>query len=209
MPKKGVGERRFYVWHRVPAGDACRPTAMDGFEYRDLDIEAPLAKKFPKNVVFEMDQRRPTNVRLIDFHVDGKSPVIVSKRLRELIEQHSKPQYIEFLPITIKNHKGRIASKDYFIVHGSKVIDCLDLKASEAEYDLLETDRISEIKRLALDPKKIPPDVHLFRVKEFITPLLVMDGVLRRAMLDAKLEGVIFIPAKIYPRVPSPEELED
>jgi hypothetical protein len=74
----------------------------------------------------------------IDALADG-SFIVVSKRLRELIEAHN-PKDIEFLPVTIKNHKKRVASTEYTIMHGAKAI--------EPKYHFIEKKKIMQVEQL-------------------------------------------------------------
>lgn len=67
------------------------------------------------------------------------------------------------MPLAIYNHKGRLASSDYFIVNPLGTVDALDLERSQIEW--LGSD-IVEIEKRVLDPEKLKGAPDLFRLKE-------------------------------------------
>jgi hypothetical protein len=198
MPKAATSQRKFYVWFSLPSGNSCQLTYLDGIESWELHDEKPVLKTLKKKLTLEMDRERPRNVRLIDAHEEG-ALIVASARLRKLIEAHN-PKDIEFLPVTIKNHKGRVASTEYVIVHGSKGLDCIDQKRSKPTHHFIEKKKLSEVEQLILDEARVPKGTHMFRVHNFVYPLWVVDQVLRDAIVDAKIEGVTFIRTDRWPK---------
>jgi hypothetical protein len=198
MRAAATPQRKFFVWFSIPSGNSCQLTFLDGIERWELNDEKPVLKKLKKKLTVEMDKRRPRNVRLIDALAD--TPFIVaSKRLRELIEAHG-PKDVEFLPVTIKNHKGRVASTEYTIIHGAKGLDCIDHKRSKPTHHFIEKKKLSEVEQLILDETRVPKGTRMFRIHNFVYPLWVVDQVLRDAIVEAKIEGVTFIRADRWPK---------
>ena len=64
------------------------------------------ADGFPDDARFTMDKRFPKQVALSDSLSNLERMVVVSPRLRAFIEATSPPS-VEFLPVSIINHKGR------------------------------------------------------------------------------------------------------
>jgi hypothetical protein len=201
MAKTGSAQRKFFVWRWVPVENSCQLTYLEGIERWELHDEKPVAKTLKKDLTLEMNPKRPRNVRLIDAHEDGPF-LVASKRLRELIQAHN-PKDIEFLPVTIKNHKNRVASTEYTIVHGAKALDCLDLKKSKPTNHFIEKKKVMQVEQLILDETRIPAGTHMFRVHNFVYPLWIVDQVLRDAIVEAKLEGPYFIRADRWPKAES------
>jgi hypothetical protein len=157
--------------------------------------QMPLAKTLRKEIKIRMDPDFPRDVRLIDVH-ETSIAFIVSKRLKETLAETAEP-YVEFLPITIINHKGREASKDYFVVNVSKPINCLDVKKSKPSYNHIEAGRIDDVESLVLADNKVPKDARLFGVTKFPGPVVV-DEALRDTLQQGKFEGLEFMPAEQY-----------
>ena len=122
---------------------------LDDMDNVDDDFELkegiPRAKGFPDNAVMSMDPEYPKDMALADNVFNLCRLVVVSKRLKEFIESRN-PKNLEYLRVGILNHKKRLASKEYFIVHPIHPQDCLDAKKSGAEWSDIIKDDIDEIK---------------------------------------------------------------
>jgi hypothetical protein len=80
---------------------------------------------------------------------------------------------VEYLPVKILDHKGKVASEDYVIVHPIKPQDCLDLEKSEPEYNLINEDKIDEVKRMVIDEERLDPEILLFRIKDYSKDVII------------------------------------
>jgi len=120
--------------------------------------------EWPEHARLDMDKSEP-GIRLADLIGNTQSYLILSKRVKEVIESMI-PKDVEYLPVEIFNHKGRLASKDYFIVNPIGAVDCLHLKKSKIIYDEPGSDEIIDIDEFVLDKKKLKNVPHLFRIKE-------------------------------------------
>ena len=72
---------------------------------------------------------------------------------------------VEYLPVQILNHKKKVASKDYFLMNPLSVVDCIDVEASEVEWDVVRKDFIESCESLVIQGPRVPADVHVFRPK--------------------------------------------
>ncbi|NTX07400.1 hypothetical protein HUA75_37195 [Myxococcus sp. CA040A] len=116
---------------------------------------------------------------------------IVSTRLKTLLEQYSGAR-IEFLPVSISNHKGRIAAKDYFIANVLEHVDCIDKERSEVEELDPDPARLSGLFRLRVLDDRIPAEAALFRLKPMPPAILIREDL--RARLSAEsLSGIRYI----------------
>jgi hypothetical protein len=88
--------------------------------------------------------------------------LIVDAKVKAAIEASNVAQ-IEYLPLSIFNHKRRLASADYCIVNPLGSFDCVDLEASEIEW--LEGDIVG-VDRYVLDGRKLERAPDLFRIRE-------------------------------------------
>ncbi|NOJ52700.1 hypothetical protein HK404_08785 [Myxococcus xanthus] len=116
---------------------------------------------------------------------------IVSEKLKALLEQQAGAR-IEFLPVTIANHKGRVAAKDYFIANLLDHVDCVDKERSEVEELNPDPTLLSGLFRLQVFPERIPSNAKLFRLKTMPPAIIVREDL--RAAIDAgHITGVNYI----------------
>jgi hypothetical protein len=104
-----------------------------------------------------------------------QSLLIVSLPMKQVIERFVADS-VQYLPIVINNHKGRVASKDYFIVNPLGQCDCLDLDESEIEYD---GDDVVEVETFVLSEPKVAGVSDLFRVKEDPATIVASERIVR------------------------------
>jgi hypothetical protein len=146
--------------------------------------------RFPPDVVLQMDGDHK-GLAVPDLVANTVQLTIVSGRLKTLLEQHAGAN-IEFLPVSIANHKGRIAAKDCFIANVLDHQDCIDMERSEVEQFGLEPGLLSGLFRLQVLEDRIPPEAKLFRLKSMPSAILIREDL--RAKLDATgISGVKYI----------------
>lgn len=92
--------------------------------------------------------------------------LVGSGRLRRFLESR-RTRLLEYLPVTIRNHKDKIASKDYFVLNPIRAIECLNEELSSAERDLILPDEVDLVRKLVLDVEKIDTDREVFRIARF------------------------------------------
>lgn len=127
---------------------------------------------------------------------------VVSKRLRQFLETEA-PGHAQFFEAEVTGPKKLIQTLDpalpYYIVNWLHIVDCIDLKKSE--YDVDEEpgeDPDYTFYRMALNPAKVPRNVHIFRLERDCTTT-VIDSRLAEKIKKAgfigpqfhKVEGII------------------
>jgi hypothetical protein len=137
------------------------------------------AKDFSPTAECAMDPEFPDNTLLADNLANTAGAIIASTPLKSFLESRKVPK-VEYLPITIIDHRGKPASRDYFIIHPVDPVDCLDLEKCEPTWNAVESSWIRKVKRLALDETRLPADRVLFRPQAFHLVILV-----RRELADA------------------------
>lgn len=110
-----------------------------------------------------------------------QSLMIVSRPMKEAIEKANAPR-TQFLPLTILNHKRRVASADYFIVNPLGTLDCADLGASDIEFDGSD---VVAVESLVLAEAKLGGAPDLFRVREDPS-IYVVSQALLKAWIELK-----------------------
>ncbi len=173
----------------------CLVDQLDGFE-DDWAVGQgmSLAANPPDKLTMSMSADEPRKTVLPDYVQNTDSLLIVSPRLREFFEAQ-KVSNVEYYPLEIKNHKGKVASNDYFVAHLINQVDCIDVDASGVTWSGLglETQRIMLISQLVIDPARVPKDRALFFPRYF-SEIPVLRRELAEAMKKARFTNVDIVP---------------
>ena len=188
----------FFVWQYRPVRGACVLNEFSGLdESFRLAEGVPLQEGFPGNVAFHMDPDFPDQLKLVDNLSNSDDCMIASPRLRQAIEDH-QPAKVEYLPVSIIDHRGRVASSEYVIVHPIDPIDCIDRERSKFEESAITPGLISYLDKMVIDGTRVPPDRAIFRLKDFWAATLVRAD--RAKSLAAQgFSGLDFVPASKFP----------
>jgi hypothetical protein len=172
------------IWRAGREPSSCRLTQLEGFDDTYLLREPEsLAATWPIDVRYRMDPSSPKNMRLCD-NVRVIDPIIVaSERLAAFLGERLQDQ-IECLPVAIVNHKKRVEPDRYFIVRPVGCVDALNLERSKVTWSKMLPDSVEFVKRLVVDPARVPAASQLFRLKHYMGPLLVRREL--AAALDAE-----------------------
>lgn len=142
---------------------------------------------FPADARYSMDQEFKKQVALADA-LWGVGDRVISAKLKTFIEARN-PVDVEFLPVSIINHKGKVASADYFILHPVRIVDCIDQKSSTLKWNAIKPDLISSCVKLVLDLAAIPDDVLLWRPRHLEHEIFIQRG-LADEMVAAGFTGL-------------------
>jgi hypothetical protein len=160
---------------------------MDAWRVRE---GAPLEQAFPKDAKLYMSPEY-RGVRLADLVGNTSGMLLVSTPFKEAIEKHCKELKIEYLPVTIHDHRKRPHGKGYFIVNPLGALDVLDLKKSDIEWDDERPAEAIKVREPVLDRKKIARAPQLFRIDK--DPGVYVIGVeLAREIYDRNFTNVFW-----------------
>jgi hypothetical protein len=180
----------FLLWKSKYLEGFCVVTAPAGIDkVYELNQGVSRADGFPADAACEMNSDFPKDIQLSD-NLYGAGFAVVSNRLKEELEQQ-RVNNVEFLPIKIINHKGRIAAKDYFIVNPLDVCDCIDIDKSGVKWNSIAPDKISRCQSLVLRPDQVPPEFQIFRLK-FWPNLIAVRSALADRLTSAGFSGLCF-----------------
>jgi hypothetical protein len=193
---------KYLIWESRAVPNVCTLDELRGFEDTlELNKGVPWAAKFPADVAFTMHPDFPNNTLLGDNLINNEMLLVVSKRLKEFLEARALPK-VEYLQVTIVNHKGRPASRDYFIVHPVDPVDCLDLAKCQAKISRIDGETVQRLKQLALDEARLDPDRQLFRPKFYYDIALARTD-LAAAIDAAGFTGIRWVEPEDHP-IPRP-----
>jgi hypothetical protein len=117
--------------------------------------------------------------------------------LRDWLVKRQIPK-VEYLPVSIVDHRGRVASADYVIVHPVEPVDCIDRERSEFSESRITPGQISRFSKMVIDEARVPADREIFRLQGFWGATLVRAGLVRD-LSAAGFSGLSFLPVSNYP----------
>lgn len=150
----------------------------------------------PAGANYPMSPRWPDNRTLYDFQNNTLKLLVISSRCKTVLEAGPHAN-LEFLPISIINHRGKVASSDYYIANIIGSVDCMDRERSIFEADPLKPSVIGTCSRLVLQNDKIPDDVELFRLSNAPKTYIIKPSLKERLEAEG-LKGAAFIPEHDY-----------
>src|ERR1700745_1396290 len=116
----------FLIWQYQSVPFACVLKAFVGIDKKFRLYEGvPLEASFPAGVQLKMHPDFPTALLLIDTCQNASMCIVASKSVQTFLRSKDL-QKVEYLPVSIIDHKGQVASKDYCIVHALDPVDCID-----------------------------------------------------------------------------------
>ncbi|MDP1916640.1 MAG: hypothetical protein Q8L14_10355 [Myxococcales bacterium] len=181
----------------MPVDNVCKLDSIENVgRERDLRRGVAFGKAFPLNARFPMSQRHRKQTGLADDLPNSDRLKVCSRRLVDFLEARMLER-VEFLPVVVADHKGKVASAEYSIVHAVDPLDALDAAASKPRYSRILKAEIDKVERLVLDPKRIAAGRKVFRLAGFRLPLFV-EKRLAGEMAAENFVGVEFVPLDEY-----------
>lgn len=185
------------VWRPGSHADGvCRVRGLQNVDdVFELGMGVSRSSGWPNDAFCRMDPFYPKDIALADSLL-GANVLLVSSRVKDFLGG-ARVNNVELLPVQIVNHKGRTASRDYFVVNPLDVCDCIDEQQSLAERNPIDPDSILGSARLALRYDRIPAELKIFR-PEFWREIVLIRRELADAMRAAGLTGLRLIEPDDY-----------
>lgn len=137
-----------------------------GLELRDYYLiqGKRLGTHYPEDAKLHMDNRT-RGIKLSSLLGNTNYFLVVCTEMKNVIEQTCTNE-IEYLPISIVNHKGRVQSQNYWIINPIGTYDCVDRSASDIDYLSTDPQKVIGVTKLVFSSAKLANAPHLFRVPE-------------------------------------------
>jgi hypothetical protein len=130
--------------------------------------------------------------RLSDLVGATTGHITVSGRFVEVVNRCLTPHdVVEFLPVSLKDSRGRIIASDYFIVNPIGTLDCLDVAASDVDLSASDPLDVLHVETPVLAADKVAESRTLFRIQEAPT-IYVLAYSLAFALKSAGLANVFW-----------------
>jgi hypothetical protein len=172
---------------------ACHLRSIENVEkeYQLLNGVSRVAN-FPPDACFRMNDDFPKDIGLTDALHNQSRLVVASERLKTFLEAFPGALVQnETLPVVILNHKGRREKAQYAVVNQLNHPACLDEKACVGTKSKLKPAVFQVIKKMALDPARIPPDRMLFRAAEYPQATLIRRDLAEKLAAES-FTGITF-----------------
>ena len=157
----------YVIWKAIFEEGYCVCGGLENFEdSHKLKRGISIGEYFPADALFRMDPDFPKDIKLSDNIRNKGGFMLVSKEIKELIEREHVNNS-EYLSVKIINHKGRVASENYFIINPLGIYDAIDLDSSSVKWNNINPEEISTCLKLILKKEYIPADAKMFRLKYF------------------------------------------
>lgn len=183
---------KYYVWTETQNDKYVWVTDLPSFmvTWKDgylAEEGVPLSEIIPPDRVFELDKNRGSVLPDVIPNTCGVQ--LVSKPLRDFLEKESGAAF-EFIPVQVKDQRGRLLDESYFIANLLGPGVPLDRQKSDVDWSF-RPNKTSRIRRLVLDSAKIPPDAKLFRLAERGDVILVREDLVRK-IVGVPFKGAFF-----------------
>ncbi|NND65628.1 MAG: hypothetical protein HKM24_06660 [Gammaproteobacteria bacterium] len=176
----------YYQWlyAHVPGAAAYRSLKVEKKTKKSLDRGLPFNGKFPENARFEMNPDHSNDVKLIDNPYNMNYSILASKKLCDFLSRQKLPD-MEFLKVHTLDHRGKNTREQYWIVHPTRVVDCIDQDKSEFDWNALNPEVIAPMYNMVLDPTKLSSEdliirprfmEHMILVEEKMSELIEAEG---------------------------------
>jgi hypothetical protein len=189
----------YFIWQFKSVQYACVLNDFTGFSAKNTLFHGiSLTKSFPTDAAFHMDPDFPKNLLLTDNMLNSDSAMVVSAELADALRAQ-KVSKLEYLPVAIIDHKGKVASKNYSILNPLDLVDCIDREKSEFRPSRILPGEIDKFDKLVLDEARIPEDRPLFRMKGF-NDIALASRALVDVLTKGNFTGLGWMPVSKYPR---------
>lgn len=149
-----------------------------------------MGTRFPAKAVIRMSKSY-AGIAVTDSIANTFDFLLASDRLRALIEE-MRPADVEYLPFVFKNHKNAVVPGGFCIVNPLGSVPCADPAGTEGKKSSIDPDQFLLLKRLAIRPSSVPDGLHLFRLGEMTSKIVVSDTFVRAAK-KAGIKGIRFV----------------
>jgi hypothetical protein len=189
----------YLLWEMFEVDYACRLNDIIGLEDPDeLFLGKPINDIFPDYVTYTMDPDRPYSFILTDTLQNNDCQIVISKPFRDFLRDRELTK-VEFLPISIVNHKNRVIKEPYYILHCIDFVDCLDIEKSGAVWSTIDTNLVDQVYQLVLNDNSIDRTRGIFKLKYFHYITLIQRE-LAEAIDQKKFTGNRWIEIEDYPQ---------
>ena len=148
-----------------------------------------LKNDFPESACFYMNEMFPNCIKIPDIFYNRDNMTVISSPVMKTILNYTHDN-IEFLPVTIYNHKNFIIKQLFYILNPLTIIDCIDKNKSTLCWNCIDPDLISSFGKLFLDYSVLQEAPPLIRPK-YLGRLILIREDLATILEKKSFKGLI------------------
>lgn len=156
----------------------------------------PRLATWPNDVKFTYSRHYPEGINLTDYVGNKFRWMIVSDRFRSVLAD-TDLENVEYLPISIRNHKGRMADDNYWIVNFLALTEVIDRDRSDYREDAAFEGQISRFDNMVLRDEVQTDGPPVLRMREDPMMVLVRED-FKTAMEKEGLTGMQYWETDTY-----------
>ncbi|WP_095961810.1 imm11 family protein [Corallococcus macrosporus] len=159
-------------------------------DYMQLTDGVRLKGTIPESTTFTLSEEGGD--MLCDFVENTSGTLIVSTRAREALEAEGiTGDDFEYLPVTLKDKRGRALKSRFYIVNPLQKVECMDRERSKFSASA-RTDEILSVRRLVVRQEQVPAELKLFRLGEWPRVIVIRSDLVQR-LQEAQLIGLFVV----------------
>jgi len=171
-----------------------KPAELEGDSYQ-IHEKSSIRAWWPDEVTFDLSP--DYGVKVCDFIPTVLGLHIISEKLKKILESECGEGF-DFYPVKIRNQKGRLVKKPYYLAHLRKIIAAMDWEQSDFDASSMSPDQALNIRKLVLDENKIPEGTKIFALHEQPDLWLVSYDLAVKIYRDEDCDGMAFIDIGDY-----------
>ncbi|KFA92785.1 hypothetical protein Q664_13065 [Archangium violaceum Cb vi76] len=152
-----------------------------------------LGERFPVGAKLQFSEDFAQLRKLYDFVTNTLRTLFVSEKVKQVLE-HLGANNCEFIPVTILNHKGKVASSSHYLLNILGSEDAIDMEKSVCVMDAMKPDQIFGIRQLVLKREGLSPEALIFRAKSKMNEYFISQK-LHEAFQREGITGYRVFPA--------------
>lgn len=186
-----------WIDDRNDDGLACITDRFEAIGKNDFRIlkEESIHTWWPDEVIFDLSP--DYGVKLVDYIPNVLGLHIISEKLKNILNDECGESF-DFYPVKIRNQKGRLVNKPYYLAHLRVIIAAMDYDKSDFRLSHINPERASRIRRIILDEKKIPKNTKVFALKEDSSLWLIRRDLGVKIYREYDCRGMLFIMLDSY-----------
>lgn len=131
---------------------------------------------------------------LPDYLNNDYAWLIISQRCREIFENNTNPEEVQFINVTLRDLSTGNINMSYYIANVINVLDAIDLKNSNYSIYKSKDSEVLSIRKYAV--KKSELKGQIFKLKDMAFPKFVSEKIMK-TIKKGKLKGFAFTEIQV------------
>ncbi len=187
----------YYIKPDTDAENRACLNKFDNIPFKKFKLRKcePLQHLLEEELIYKMNDNEEARV-LYDCVYNISGSLVISEPFRQLFSEFNSGN-CEFLPVRVKDQRGKIVPEKFFIVNLIDDIEYMDLDKTIIRYSHVDETAISYVENVVVKNRNIPQDRDIFRSKSYSSGYVISER-LKNRIEEEELEGIIFYDVKTF-----------